>query len=152
MKTFEIEKYDSLKITGKGTVFVIHKDDHEFVHDISRGDTIKTLPTNQIYGVVAIEMFRNTFGVGKNVGVLVKEIDEEPPKKRLEKLEALSFADLKALQDECEDKLAYYQRRFPEDKKKHQNIYKEQYDLWLEWYSLKTAVDFVIDEFVKKLK
>jgi len=73
MKTFEIEKYDTFQITGKGTVFTIHKGDHDFVHDISKGDIIKTLDTKKRYEVRGVEMFRTTFGIGKNVGVLVKE-------------------------------------------------------------------------------
>jgi hypothetical protein len=73
-RTFEINKYDTFQITGKGTVFTIHKDDHDFAHDISRGDVIKTTDTNKEYEVTAVEMFRKSFGIiGDNVGLLVKE-------------------------------------------------------------------------------
>ena len=73
MRTFEINKYDTFQITGRGTVFTIHKDDHDFVHDISKGDIIKTTDTDKEYEVAGVEMFRNMAGIGKNVGVLVKE-------------------------------------------------------------------------------
>ena len=80
-----------------------------------------------------------------------REEGEGEPKKRLEKLETLGIADLMALKDLSEDRMAYYQRRFPDDRKRHKEIYKEQYDLWLEWHGLNTAVNFVIGEYVKNL-
>lgn len=80
-----------------------------------------------------------------------REEGEAEPKKRLEKLEAMTFADLMALKDLCEDKMAYQQRRFPREKKRHSDIYKEQYDIWIEWHSLNTAVLFVLDEKIKEL-
>ena len=80
-----------------------------------------------------------------------EEGEDTEPKKRLEKLEAMSFADLRALQELTVIKMDYYQRRFPEDKKRHKDIYQEQYDLWIEWYSLNTAVVFVIGEYVENL-
>jgi len=81
-----------------------------------------------------------------------REKGEEEPTKRLEKLEKLSFADLRALNELCINQMAYQQRRFPKNKKANKELYDEQYELWLEWYGLNTAVTYVINEFVKKLQ
>jgi len=50
-------------------------------------------------------------------------------KRRLEKLRNLGFADLKALKQQCEEKMDYHHRRFPANRKLHKEIYKEQYEL-----------------------
>lgn len=73
MKTYEIKKFSTFQITGRGTVLTIHKDDHAFVHDISKGDVLFT-PEGKRYEVSSIEMFTNMAGIGKNVGVLVTEL------------------------------------------------------------------------------
>ena len=78
--------------------------------------------------------------------------EEEESKTRLTKLTELSFADLKALQEQCDTKMSYHQRRFPDDKKRHKEIYKEQYELWLEWYSLSNSVGYAIDLYVTNLQ
>ena len=73
-------------------------------------------------------------------------------KGRLGKLRTLNFSDLKALETQCIEKMDYYKRRFPEDRKLHKEIYKEQYELWITWFSLYNSVLLAMDEYVENLK
>jgi hypothetical protein len=73
-------------------------------------------------------------------------------KRRLRKLRTLNFSDLKALESQCNYKMDYYHRRFPKDRKRHQEIYKEQYELWIYWFSLYNTVLLVMDEYIENLK
>jgi len=72
MKTFTLKKFETFQITGRGTVFTVHRDEND-VEGIARQDVVIT-PDKKRYVVTGIEMFRNTFGIGKNIGLLVREI------------------------------------------------------------------------------
>lgn len=82
----------------------------------------------------------------------VPRLTTDENKRRLRKLRTLSFSDLKALETQCNEKMNYQQRRFPKDRKRHTEIYKEQYEIWIFWFSLYNAVLLVIDEYVENLK
>jgi len=73
MKTFKLEKFETFQITGRGTVFTVHRDEND-VEGITTQDMV-VIPSGKRYLVTGIEMFRNMVGIGKNIGLLVKEIE-----------------------------------------------------------------------------
>jgi len=73
--TYTIKKYERFQITGRGTVFTIHRDEND-VEGIHNGSFVVTEDDGKLYVVTGIEMFRNMLGIGKNIGLLVKEINE----------------------------------------------------------------------------
>ena len=68
---YKIKKYDKFEIK-RGTVFTMHRDDND-IEGIDVGSTL-LLEDGTKWEVTELEHFRGTFGVSKNVGVLVKEI------------------------------------------------------------------------------
>jgi hypothetical protein len=70
---------------------------------------------------------------------------------RMKDLNKLSFADLKALELHCADKMNYHNRRFPKDKKLHKEIYDVQYSWWVQWFGLHTQVQYCIDMFISDI-
>jgi len=74
MKIYELKKYGRHEITGRGTVFSVHRDDND-VEGIETGSIVTTTDDRKLYKVTTIEMFRNMVGVGKNIGILVKEYE-----------------------------------------------------------------------------
>ena len=85
-------------------------------------------------------------------GGYVTPLTPKENKGRLGKIRKLPFADLKALREQCEEKMSYQQRRFPKNRQLHKEIYKEQYEIWIEWFSLYNVVLLVMDEYVENLK
>jgi hypothetical protein len=71
---FHLKTYERFEITGKGTVFTVHRDDND-VEGIRNGDMV--MPHDGgMYEVRGIEAFKNNFGeTGKNLGLLVKKIE-----------------------------------------------------------------------------
>lgn len=69
---FNIKKFDRFEITGRGTVFTMHRDDND-IEGIEIGSEL-SLEDGTKWVVSEIERFRNMGGIGKNIGVLVKEI------------------------------------------------------------------------------
>ena len=67
---YKLKKYETFQITGRGTVFAVHRDEND-VEGIKVGSTVET-DDGKIYDVIGIEMFTNTFSIGKNIGLLVK--------------------------------------------------------------------------------
>ena len=77
MKIYNLRIYGKHKITGKGTVFTVHRDENQ-VKDIDKGDFVITNDDRKLYEITGIECFKNNFGeIGKNIGVLVKEVQHE---------------------------------------------------------------------------
>lgn len=68
---YKLKKYDTFQITGRGTVFSLDRFENE-CEDISKEDTVIGTDGKE-YSIRGIEMFRTTFGIGKNIGILVKE-------------------------------------------------------------------------------
>jgi hypothetical protein len=85
-------------------------------------------------------------------GGYVTPLTPKENKGRLGKLRNLGFADLRALRQQCEEKMDSHQRRFPANRNLHKEIYKEQYELWITWFGLYNAVLLVMDEYVENLK
>lgn len=74
MKTFELKTFQEFNITGKGTVFAVHRDEND-IEGIDKGDIVIT-PDDKRYEIRGIECFKDNFGnAGKNVGLLVREIE-----------------------------------------------------------------------------
>ena len=73
MKTYKLKVYSTFHITGKGKVFTAHRDENE-VEGITKGDHVVARGIE--YEVTGIEQFRNLTGTGKNIGLLVKEIED----------------------------------------------------------------------------
>lgn len=71
---------------------------------------------------------------------------------RLGKIRKLDFANLKALKKQCEEMMNHQQRRFPKPRNSNPELYKEQYEIWIEWFSLFNVVVLVMDEYLDKLK
>ena len=69
---YKLKKYDKFEITGRGTCVTIHRDDNE-IEGIDIGSII-ILEDESKWEVTVIEQFRSTFGIGKNIGVLVIQI------------------------------------------------------------------------------
>jgi len=72
-KVFNLKIYGRFEITGRGTVFTVHRDEND-VEGIVVGSHVVTEKDGKKYVVRGIEMFRNMAGIGKNIGLLVKEL------------------------------------------------------------------------------
>ena len=119
------------------------------------GDTTNTGSLNHIEKMTRLRTKASeyrTFMVEIQRAIEREKGEQVEDKTRLTKLTELSFADLNALREMCDIKMSYYQRRFPQDKKMHKNIYDEQYALWLEWYSLSNSVGYAIDLYITNLQ
>ena len=80
MKIYQIGIHGTFQITGKGTVFTVHRDEND-VEGIEKNSVLQTTDDGKYYRVTAIEMFKNNFGaIGKNIGMRVTEIPK-PEKK-----------------------------------------------------------------------
>jgi translation elongation factor EF-Tu-like GTPase len=75
MKIYQIGIHGTFQITGKGTVFTVHRDEND-VEGIEKNSVLQTTDDGKYYRVVTIEMFKNMRGDGKNIGLLVTEIPE----------------------------------------------------------------------------
>lgn len=71
-KKYILKKYERFEIIGRGSVLTVHRDEND-VEGIKNGSIVVTENDEKEYIVTGIEMFRNTFGIGKNIGLLVKE-------------------------------------------------------------------------------
>jgi translation elongation factor EF-Tu-like GTPase len=72
---YKLNIYSSFEITGKGTIFTVHRDENN-IEGIKKGSTVETNDGKQ-YNVIGIETFKNNFGNdGKSVGLLVTEINK----------------------------------------------------------------------------
>ena len=76
MKRFKLNRYETFNITGRGTVFAVHREEND-IEGIEIGDIVVGVD-NKEYKVRVIEVTRNNFGnLGKNVGLLVKEYNAD---------------------------------------------------------------------------
>ena len=73
MKIYQIGIHGTFQITGKGTVFTVHRDEND-VEGIGNGSILQTTDDGKYYRVSGIEIFRNLRGTGKNIGMRVTEI------------------------------------------------------------------------------
>lgn len=69
---YQLKKYDTFQITGRGTVFSFDRFENE-CENINKEDTVIGTDDKE-YRIRGIEMFRTMRGIGKNVGILVTEI------------------------------------------------------------------------------
>ena len=76
MKIYQIGIHGTFQITGRGTVFTVHRDEND-VEGIEVDSVLQTTDDGKYYSVRGIEMFRNMRGIGKNIGLLVREISED---------------------------------------------------------------------------
>ena len=73
---FELRKHDTFQITGKGTVFTVHRGEND-VEGIDVDDVVKSPKDGKYYRIRGIEYFKDNFGRnGKNIGLLVIEVPE----------------------------------------------------------------------------
>ena len=72
-KVFKLKRYERFQITGRGTVFSVHRDEND-VEGIEVGSHVITEDDGKVYAVRGIEFFRTMVGIGKNIGILVKEL------------------------------------------------------------------------------
>ena len=79
MIEFKIEKFETFQITGRGTVFVVYRDDlrnNLEDKDVSQGDIVG-VPDGTQWEVRDVEHYRGSMNyVSPNIGLLVKQIKE----------------------------------------------------------------------------
>ena len=68
---YKLKKYDTFQITGRGIVFSLDRFENE-CENINKEDTVIGIDDKE-YRIRGIEMFRNNIGIGRNIGLLVKE-------------------------------------------------------------------------------
>lgn len=70
---YKLKKYDTFQITGRGTVFALHRGVNGIEGIPEVGDSVIGTDDKE-YEITGVETFRKSFNIiGDNVGLIVKE-------------------------------------------------------------------------------
>ena len=73
--THKIDKFETFQVTGRGTIFVVYRDQLEN-KDVSRGDIVE-VPDGTQWEVRDVEHYKGSMNyVSPTIGLLVKQIKD----------------------------------------------------------------------------